>query len=67
VKLNRVLPLPADFVAVLSLLGQVFEEYQKSSGSRAILVGGAAVSLFSKGAYILGDLNVLAGAIGRDQ
>lgn len=53
--------LPADFVAVLSLLGQVFEEYQKLSGSRAILVGGAAVSLFTKGAYISGDLDVLAG------
>ena len=53
--------LPADFVVVLSLLGQVFEEYQELSGSRAILVGGAAVSLFTKGAYVSGDLDVLAG------
>jgi hypothetical protein len=55
------MPLPADFVVILSLLGQVFEEYQSLSGSRAILVGGAAVSLFTKGAYISGDLDVLAG------
>jgi hypothetical protein len=52
--------LPADFVVILGLLGQVFEEYQKLSGSRAILVGGAAVSLFTKGAYLSGDLDVLA-------
>lgn len=56
---NSVMALPKVFTAVLTLLGQVFEEYHKLSGARAILVGGAAVSIFTRGAYLSGDMDVL--------
>lgn len=54
--------LPQSFTEVLTLLGRVFEEYRKTSGARAILVGGAAVSIFTRGAYLSGDMDVLCAA-----
>jgi hypothetical protein len=53
--------LPREFRKVIGLLGQVFEDYQVTTGSRAVLVGGAAVSLYTQGRYISGDFDVVAG------
>jgi hypothetical protein len=54
--------LPQDFSAVLTVLGTAFEDYQRLSGARAVLVGGAAVCLFTDGAYLSGDFDVFVSA-----
>ncbi len=53
--------LPKSFREVVALLGEVFDEYQKITGLRAVLVGGAAVSLYTQGRYVSGDFDVVAG------
>jgi hypothetical protein len=58
-KISTFMALPPRFSEALTLLGQVFKEYQTLSGARAILVGGAAVCFFTAGAYLSGDLDVL--------
>jgi hypothetical protein len=55
------MPLPKSFHEVVALLGEVFDEYQKVTGLRAVLVGGAAVSLYTQGRYVSGDFDVVAG------
>ena len=52
--------LPPKFADVLTLLGRAFEEYQRISGARAVLVGDAAVCLFTDGGYVSGDFDVVA-------
>ena len=53
--------LPKSFREVVALLGEVFDEYQMMTGLRAVLVGGAAVSLYTQGRYVSGDFDVVAG------
>jgi hypothetical protein len=53
--------LPKSFREVVKLLGEVFDEYQMTTGLCAVLVGGAAVSLYTQGRYISGDFDVVAG------
>lgn len=54
--------IPADQLAVMEMLGRAFVDYEKQTGARAILVGGAAVSIFTDGAYLSGDFDIVAAA-----
>jgi hypothetical protein len=53
--------LPRPFREVVALLAAVFDEYQAATGVPAVLVGGAAVSLYTQGRYVSGDFDVVAG------
>ncbi len=48
--------------AVMAMLGRAFVDYEKQTGARAILVGGAAVSIFTNGEYLSGDFDIVAAA-----
>jgi hypothetical protein len=53
--------LSKPFLEVIALLGVVFDEYQRSTGLFAVLVGGAAVTLYTQGRYVSGDFDIVAG------
>jgi hypothetical protein len=53
--------LSKSFLDVVALLGVVFDEYQGSTGLRAVPVGGAAVTLYTQGRYVSGDFDIVAG------
>lgn len=50
--------LPDDFLLVLQRLADAFEALRQKTGESAILVGGAAVELYTGGAYSTGDFDV---------
>jgi len=50
--------LPEDFLLVLQRLADAFEALRRSTGESAVLVGGAAVELYTGGAYSTGDFDV---------
>ena len=52
------MPLPDDFLLVLQRLADAFEALRRTTGETAILVGGAAVELYTGGAYSTGDFDV---------
>ena len=52
----------ADFVDALRRLAAVFDAYQAATGSRAVLVGGAAASIYTGGMITSGDFDVVAPA-----
>ena len=52
--------LPEDFFVALKLLGRASERYRKATGRRVVLVGGAAVSLYSYGQILSGDFDIVA-------
>jgi hypothetical protein len=49
-----------EFIAGLRRLARVFETYAARTGHRPLLVGGAAASLYSGGAIVSGDFDVIA-------
>ena len=51
--------LPQDFTTVLTHLGRAFEDYQNQSHGYAVLVGGAAVCLFTNGSFLSGDFDIV--------
>ena len=52
---------PPDFVAALRLLGAAVEEVVRLGHPAPVLVGGAAVELWTNGAYVSGDFDLVAG------
>lgn len=50
--------LPDDFLLVLQRLAEAFEALRQATGEAAVLVGGAAVELYTGGAYSTGDFDV---------
>ena len=52
--------LPSDLLTLLEALGRAFRTYHDLSGNDAILVGGGAVSILTNGAYLSGDLDIIA-------
>ena len=56
--------IPDDQLVVMVMLGRAFIEYERLTGTRAILVGGAVVSIFTDGDYLSGDFDVVAAVDG---
>jgi hypothetical protein len=54
--------LRADFVEGLRRLAGVFDTYEAKTGSRPVLVGGAAASVYTGGMITSGDFDVIAAA-----
>jgi len=54
--------LEADYLEALGLLGRVCEEYRRETGSPAYLVGGAAVALWTGGAFHSADFDLIVAA-----
>ncbi|BAJ83151.1 hypothetical protein ACMV_P3_00020 (plasmid) [Acidiphilium multivorum AIU301] len=60
--------LEADYLEALGLLGRVCEQYRRETGSPAYLVGGAAVALWTGGAFHSADFDlIVASAISHLQ
>ena len=56
------MPLPPAYLLALELLGQVFLAYEETSGHPAVLVGGAATAIYTDGAFMSGDFDIVVGA-----
>ncbi|MGN7159989.1 hypothetical protein [Sphingomonas sp. SAFR-052] len=56
-------PWREDFVAGLELFGRVSAEMQRRDCTRPVLVGGAAVEIYSGGIIATGDFDIV---VGRD-
>jgi hypothetical protein len=54
--------LRADFIEGLRRLAGIFGTYEAQTGSRPVLVGGAAASIYSGGMITSGDFDVIAAA-----
>lgn len=54
--------LSEGYLAVLERLGRVFDAYHWHTGSRAILVGGAATAIYTAGAFSSADFDIVAAA-----
>jgi hypothetical protein len=54
------LPLPDDYLVALEHLGRVFVAYEAETGSPAVLVGGAATAIYTGGAFLSGDFDIVA-------
>jgi hypothetical protein len=54
--------LQTDFLEALRLLARVFDGYEAKLGSRPVLVGGAAASIYTGGMITSGDFDVVAAA-----
>ncbi|HBK08763.1 MAG TPA: hypothetical protein DDZ81_23390 [Acetobacteraceae bacterium] len=54
--------LPETYLAALEQLALVFESYHRSTGGDAVLVGGAAVAIFTAGQFPSADFDVVASA-----
>jgi hypothetical protein len=54
--------LRPDFLEALRRLARVFDAYQAKTGSRPVLVGGAAASIYTGGMITSGDFDVVAAA-----
>jgi hypothetical protein len=54
------MPLPRDYLAALEVLGRVFVAYKAKTGHSAVLVGGAATAIYTDGAFMSGDFDVVA-------
>lgn len=54
--------LSPEYVAALVTLGRVCEEYRSSVGAPAYLVGGAAVAIFTQGAFHSADFDLVVAA-----
>lgn len=54
------MPLPDDYIAALERLALVFNDYHRRTGSRAVLVGGAAAAIYTAGRFPSGDFDVVA-------
>jgi hypothetical protein len=52
--------LPRDYLAALEILGRVFVAYRAKTGHSAVLVGGAATAIYTDGAFMSGDFDVVA-------
>ena len=52
--------LPPDFWTMLGLLAKACDRYRETTGRRAIIVGGAAVSFYTQGAILSGDVDMVA-------
>ncbi len=50
--------VPQDFLQLLEALGRASEDLRRSTGLTAVLVGGAAVELYTGGRYQTGDCDV---------
>lgn len=53
--------LDPDYIAAAMALGRVCEEYRKTVGSPAYLVGGAAVAIWTQGAFHSADFDLVVG------
>jgi len=53
------MPLSPEYMAALQSLGRVCEEYRKSTGAVAYLVGGAAVAIVTAGEFPSGDFDLV--------
>lgn len=54
--------LAPEYIAAALALGQVCEEYRKTVGSPAYLVGGAAVAIHTQGTFHSADFDLIVGA-----
>jgi hypothetical protein len=54
------LPFPEGFLPALEALGQACEHYRKMTGMEAVLVGGAATSIYTSGHFLSGDFDLVA-------
>lgn len=52
--------LPEDFIQALRKLAEACGTYRRSTGSRAILVGGAAAAIYTAGQFMSGDFDLVA-------
>ncbi|GAN75639.1 hypothetical protein Apmu_0495_02 [Acidiphilium multivorum AIU301] len=65
---GAIMTLEADYLEALGLLGRVCEQYRRETGSPAYLVGGAAVALWTGGAFHSADFDlIVASAISHLQ
>ena len=53
--------LPDDYLALLGRLGAAFADYERRTGNVPVLVGGAAVAIQTIGAFMSGDMDIVAG------
>jgi hypothetical protein len=53
--------LPDHYLAALARLGPVFADYRARTGSDAVLVGGAAVAIYTSGQFPSADFDIVAG------
>lgn len=56
------MPLPPGYLEALETLAEVFEAYHRRTGDYPVLVGGAAVSLLTDGAFPSSDFDIVAPA-----
>lgn len=54
------MPLPDDYLPAVEALGRVFATYAHAKGHSPVLVGGAAAALFTDGAFLSGDFDIVA-------
>ena len=52
--------LPDGYVELLTRLAKAFGTYQQRTGRQAIVVGGAAAALYTDGAFMTGDVDIVA-------
>ena len=54
-----------EFLAALTIIGEAMEAVAASGGVRPILVGGAALELWTTGAYVTGDFDLVSATSDR--
>jgi hypothetical protein len=54
------MPLPDDFIEALTLIGRASLRYHAETGRRVVVVGGAAVSFYTQGVILSGDIDMVA-------
>lgn len=54
------MPLPTSFIDALVTLATACEAYRRATGCVAILVGGAATAIYTAGAFMSGDFDLVA-------
>lgn len=52
--------LPNGYVELLAKLSKAFVTYQMRTGRQAVVVGGAAAALYTDGAFMTGDVDIVA-------
>lgn len=52
--------LPQGYIDLLARLSKAFAIYQHRTGRQAIVVGGAAAALYTDGAFMTGDVDIVA-------
>lgn len=53
--------LPPEYLAALAPLADAFSTFERATGKVAVLVGGAAAAIYTDGAFMSADFDVVAG------